>query len=110
MGELADGCAVAWNLVTGVHDAETRSERTLWVDGAPVELPPVAFAAGLDAITFARGEALAFTQEAVRERTDDLRLFKSDYIQPFGTFTGSFPGGHELAAGRGVMERHSALW
>lgn len=110
VGELTDGRTVGWNLVTGVHDAEHGSERTLWVDGEPHELPPVTFDAGLDAVAFPAGEELRFTSEAVRERTDDLAVFKSDYVQPFGTFTGAFPGGHTLASGRGVMERHKALW
>jgi hypothetical protein len=110
VGELADGRAVAWNLVDGVHDAVVGSERTIWVEGAPVETAPVSFASSLDAIAFADGSTLSFAAEATRERTDDLGLFKSDYVQPFGTFTGTLEGGLELAAGRGVMERHSALW
>ncbi len=110
VGALADGRTVGWNLVHGVHDAPVASERTLWVDGAPVELPPVAFAADLAAVSFASGESLAFAPEAVRARCDDLKLFRSDYRQPFGTFTGTFPGGLRLACGRGVMERHAALW
>ena len=48
--------------------------------------------------------------EATRSRHDNLGLFKSDYTQPFGAFSGTLPGGLELADGRGVMERHSALW
>ena len=110
VGSLSDGRAVGWNLVTGVHDAEVGSERTLWVDGVPSELPPVTFAEDLSAVSFPSRESLSFTREAVRERRDDLGVFKSDYIQPFGAFTGSLPGGLELAVGRGVMERHSALW
>ncbi len=34
-------------------------------------------------------------------------VFASDYRQPFGTFSGTLPGGLELAEGFGVMERHS---
>jgi hypothetical protein len=109
-GALADGRTVGWNLVTGLHDAAAGSERTLWVDGVPVEAPPVAFAADLTSVGWASGEALAFTPEATRERHDDLRVFRSDYVQPFGRFTGTLPGGLELAEGLGVMERHTALW
>jgi hypothetical protein len=110
VGSLSDGRPVGWNLVAGVHDAETGSERTLWIDGEPVEAPPVRFTPDLSAVTFPAGEGLTFTAEASRERHDDLKLFRSDYVQPFGTFAGTLPGGLELAAGRGVMERHSALW
>ena len=110
VGTLTDGRTVGWNLVTGIHDAEHGSERTLWIDGVPQELEPVTFSDALDAITFPGGEQLAFASEAVSERDDDLGLFKSDYVQPFGTFTGAFPGGLTLAEGRGVMERHRALW
>jgi hypothetical protein len=110
VGTLADGRAVGWNLVRGVHDAEVGSERTIWIDGKPSELPPVTFASDLSAVSFAAGESLSFTSEAVRERNDDLGLVKSEYTQPFGAFTGTLPGGLSLADGLGVMERHSALW
>ena len=110
VGRLIDGRAVAWNLVTGVHDADSASERTIWVEGEPVETAPVTFGDDLDAIAFGDGSALAFAAEATRARTDDLVAFRSDYVQPFGTFTGTLEGGLELAEGRGVMERHTALW
>ena len=106
VGELADGRACGWNLVRGIHDGETGSERAVWVEGeAPVEVPPVVFAADLSGV----GD-LTFASEAVRERRDDLVVLRSDYVQPFGTFTGTLPGGLELREGRGVMERHAALW
>ena len=110
VGRLVDGRAVAWNLVAGVHDAEAASERTIWVAGAPVEARPVSFGASLDTVSFADGSALQFTAEATRSRIDDLVVFKSDYLQPFGTFAGTLEGGLELAEGRGVMERHTARW
>jgi hypothetical protein len=110
VGRLVDGRSVAWNLVTGVHDSERASERTIWVDGTPVETAPVTFAEDLGSIAFRDGSELRFAGEATRERTDDLLVFRSDYVQPFGTFAGTLEGGLELAEGRGVMERHSALW
>ena len=109
VGALVDGRAVGWNLVRGVHDADVGSERTLWVDGSPAELPPCTFAPDLSGVSF-DGGSLSFSREAVRERVDDLKVFRSEYAQPFGTFTGSFPGDLELREGYGVMERHSALW
>ena len=106
VGELEDGRAVGWNLVSGIHDGETGSERAVWVEGSPpFEPPPVTFASDLSSV----GE-LSFVTEASRARSDDLVVFRSDYVQPFGTFTGSLPGGLVLREGRGVMERHSAVW
>jgi hypothetical protein len=104
-GIAIGGEPVVWNLVAGVHDAPRQSERTVWVDGAPCEVGPVAFAEGLDAV----GD-LRFTPEAERVRRDDLLLIASDYRQPFGAFTGTLPDGTELASGYGVMERHRARW
>jgi Protein of unknown function (DUF2804) len=110
VGATDDGRTVGWNVVAGVHDAETASERTIWVDGVPAEAPPATFASGLAGVVFASGERLAFTAEATRARRDDLGVVRSDYVQPFGTFAGALPGGLRLAEGRGVMERHQALW
>jgi hypothetical protein len=104
VGELASGSAVVWNLVDGVHDAPTSSERTVWVDGAPREVAPVAFD-GLRAV----GE-LEFHAVATRARRDRLLIVSSDYEAPFGSFSGSVLEAGELASGWGVMERHSARW
>jgi len=112
VGVAADGHAVAWNLVTGVHDAPRQSERTVWVDGVAREVAPVAFTGDLDGVRFAAddGGELHFTAEAERARRDDLKLFVSDYRQPFGTFAGTLPGGIELAEAYGVMECHDVRW
>ena len=104
-GIAADGEAVVWNLVAGVHDAPRGSERTVWIDGVPREVGPSVFAEGLDAV----GD-LRFAPEAERVRRDDVLLIASDYRQPFGTFAGTLPDGTELASGHGVMERHRARW
>jgi Protein of unknown function (DUF2804) len=109
-GVSVRGERLVWNLVAGVHDAPRDSERTLWIDGVPRELPPCAFAGDLSAVTWPDGAALRFAEEARRARRDDLRLVVSDYAQPFGTFAGTLPGGVEVARGWGVMERHDVLW
>ena len=109
-GLTSDGRAVSWNLVAGVHDAPTQSERTVWVDGEPAEVGPVAFAPDLSQVTFAEGGSLEFTEWAAREEDKNLLLMRSRYRQPFGTFTGMLPGGIELAQGYGVMEAHDVHW
>jgi hypothetical protein len=105
VGAAGDGRALAWNLVAGVNDPVTGSERTVWVDGDPVEAPPSTFASGLSAV-----DELRFEAEATRRRRENLLLIRSDYVQPFGTFSGSLPGGIPLAEGYGVMERHDVRW
>jgi hypothetical protein len=110
VGETGDGRALGWNLVTGVNDPPACSERTLWVDGVAREVDPVRFDDELRAVRFADGGVLRFAAEAVRERHDELVVLRSDYLQPFGTFSGALPGGLTLAAGWGVMEHHRARW
>ena len=109
-GRARDGRSVAWNLVTGVHDSPAASERTLWVDHEPAEVGPVTFAPDLSQVTFAEGGSLQFTEWAAREEDMNVVLMRSRYRQPFGTFTGTLPGGVELAEGYGVMEEHDVLW
>jgi hypothetical protein len=105
VGESEGGQAVAWNLVEGVNDSRTDSERTIWVDGVLQEPPPQAFN---DALTQV-GE-LSFTPEATRSRSEHLVLVRSRYRQPFGTFAGTLPGGVRLKTGYGVMEDHEVWW
>jgi hypothetical protein len=105
VGEDASGRSLAWNLVSGVNDSRSGSERTVWVDGDPREVPPCRFAADLSSV-----DDLLFTAEAVRERDENLLLVRSRYRQPFGTFSGQLPGGIEVAQGYGVMEEHDVWW
>lgn len=105
IGRARDGRAVAWNLVDGVHDAPVASERTVWVDGEPEEVGPVAFADDLSGV----GD-LRFTEWSAREDHTNLLVMRSDYRQPFGSFAGGLPGGIELESGYGVMEWHDVRW
>ena len=109
-GLASDGRTLAWNLVTGVHDAPTASERTVWVDGTASEVGPVAFAPDLSQVTFAEGGSLEFSEWAAREEDKNMLVMRSRYRQPFGTFRGTLPGGIELAQGYGVMEEHDVRW
>ena len=110
VGTSPDGAELAWNLVSGVNDPTTRSERAVWVDGAPSEAPPVNFSADLRKIHDQQGHELRFHAEAERRRRENLVLIRSDYRAPFGTFSGTLPGGIALAHGLGVAEHHRAVW
>jgi hypothetical protein len=104
VGVLGSGEPVAWNLVDGVHDAPSGSERTVWVAGSAREVAPQAF----DGLAGVGG--LRFAAEATRARRERYVLMSSDYEQPFGTFTGSVPEVGALREGWGVMERHAVRW
>jgi hypothetical protein len=105
VGSDPEGAALAWNLVQGVNDPPQRSERTVWVDGVPSEPGPVAITPGLDSVG-----ALRFRAEATRTHRQNLVLVRSSYRQPFGTFSGTLPGGSRLSEGYGVMEDHDVWW
>jgi hypothetical protein len=105
VGRSLSGDGVAWNLVSGVNDPPQRSERTIWVHGVAHEAPPCHFAPDLQSV-----DALRFVPEAMLERHTNLGLVRSDYLQPLGRFSGTLPGGLELASGVGVMEHHDAWW
>jgi hypothetical protein len=110
VGETAAGEPVAWNLVEGVNDPPRGSERAVWRDGTPAEAPPVRFADSLAKISCEDGSELCFHAVAERSRSDSFVILSSDYRAPFGIFTGTLPGGVELARGYGVMEHHRARW
>ena len=109
VGRTRDGRAVGWNLVEGINDPPERSERAIWVDGEPFEPAPVRFE-GLDAIAFEEGARLSFSGECERRKEENRLIVRYSYRQPFGSFTGTLPGGLELDHGLGVMEHHDAYW
>lgn len=113
VGTDEDGAALAWNLVTGVNDPPTGSERAVWVDGVPRETAPVQFAADLTEVVAEDADddsRLHFAAEVVRRRNENLVVLKSEYTAPFGVYSGTLPGGIQLASGLGVMEHHRARW
>jgi uncharacterized protein DUF2804 len=110
VGQAPGGAALAWNLVSGVNDPPNGSERAVWIDGAPHEVPPVEFSASLLRVRGADGSELRFHPEAERAHRQNLLLVSSDYRAPFGSFSGTLPGGVALAHGLGVVEHHRALW
>ena len=109
VGRTTDGRDVGWNLVSGINDPPQRSERAIWVDGEPTEPAPVSFE-GLDAIALDGGAARVQRRVRAREAGEARRSSSTSYRQPFGTFTGTLPGGLELERGLGVMEHHDAHW
>jgi hypothetical protein len=114
VGRAEDGRTLAWNLVAGINDPPHASERTVWVGGVPSEVGPAArFAGDLSHVATDDGVELRFAAEATRRRRENLLLVRSDYRQPFGTFSGELPGPTgplALAEGFGVMEQHTAVW
>ena len=110
VGLAADGTPLAWNLVCGVNDPPVGSERAVWVSGVPHEVGPVEFADDLSAVRAEDGSELRFAATAERSRHENLLLVSSDYRAPFGSFSGTLPGGIEVVGGRGVMEHHRARW
>lgn len=100
---LAETTPVAWNLVEGLHDAPTGSERALWVDGRAHEVAPQPFAADLSSVG-----GMRFSAEATRAHRERLGIVASDYEAPFGSFSGELDG--VRIEGLGVMESHSARW
>ena len=110
VGHSVEGKRIGWNLVTGVNDGPTGSERCVWVDGEPREVGPVSFADDLSGVSFSEGGTMSFSEWGAREDHTNLLLLRSDYRQPFGTFSGELPGGVRLAEGYGVMEWHDVWW
>jgi hypothetical protein len=108
VGESVDGRALAWNLVEGINDPPSGSERAIWVEGEPTEPPPVRFE-GTAAIELGEAGVLHFASESEHAHDDDYLLIRSRYRHRFGSFAGSLAG-FELAGGLGVMEEHDALW
>jgi hypothetical protein len=110
VGSDLDGQPLAFNLVEGVNDPRSGSERAVWVGGEPREAVAVSFARDLSSIRSADGAELHFTPEAERRRHENLLVVSSDYRAPFGSFSGVLPGGIALAHGLGVVEHHRARW
>jgi Protein of unknown function (DUF2804) len=115
VGSGPGGQALAWNLVSGVNDPPSGSERAVWSGAGAYECGPVAFSADLSRIDGADGAQLRFVAEAQRSRKDNLLFVSSEYRAPFGTFSGALPGASgraplALASGLGVVEHHRARW
>jgi hypothetical protein len=110
VGSGPDGTPLAFNLVQGVNDPPSGSERAVWVAGVPREVPPVRFSTDLHSICSDDDSLLRFAPAAERARRENLLLVRSDYRAPFGSFGGTLPGGIPLEQAFGVVEHHRARW
>ncbi|HET7418688.1 MAG TPA: DUF2804 family protein [Solirubrobacterales bacterium] len=108
VGTSIEGRNLAWNLVEGINDPPSGSERAIWVDGEPAE-PPLSHFRDGESIELGDAGSLAFAAESRHARDDNYLLIRSRYRHSFGSFSGNL-GGLELAEGLGVMEEHDALW
>ena len=109
-GKLVDGRVAMWNAVVGLNDTLPHIENTVWIDGSPQPIGLVSIAKDLATVTFDDGNVMRFDRQAERATMIDFLIIRSAYRQPFGRFSGTLPGGLELAEGYGVMEDHLALW
>lgn len=109
VGTGRDGRSFAWNLVSGINDPPSASERTIWLAGKPTEPGPVSFQ-GLDTIHFEDESRLSFNAETQRTHHEGIPLLaRSDYEAPLGTFSGTLMG-LSVESALGVMEAHDAVW
>ena len=109
VGTARDGRSFAWNLVSGINDPPSSSERTIWVAGEPTEPGPVRFQ-GLDTIHFEDESRLNFAAETQRSHHEGIPLLaRSDYEAPLGTFSGTLMG-LSVESALGLMEAHDAVW
>ncbi len=104
------GRRVAWNAIVGLADSPTASERTLWIEGVGVEIPPVRFDPDGLTVFFSDGARLAFRQEAILRKHVALLRIRSKYDHGFGVWEGTLPGGLVVRDGVGVREWQDALW
>jgi hypothetical protein len=105
---------VAFNFSDGFLQGE--GENVVWIDGEPRAVGPVRFGfqpgepLGAWRLQTADGRVdLGFQPEGFRAQTVDLKLIRSRYLQPLGTFSGKIDG-VEVDGLPGVTEDHEARW
>ncbi len=109
VGKDSAGRTIAWNFVNGMHDRPDGNENAVWVDGERSTLSSAPIAEDLSSITIGNNR-LDFHQESERGAKSNLLIIRSEYRQPFGTFTGTLPGIGEIHDAYGVMEFHDVVW
>ncbi|HZR07927.1 MAG TPA: DUF2804 domain-containing protein [Myxococcales bacterium] len=112
-GGRAGSHRVAFNFSEGFLQGE--GENVAWIDGEPRAVGPVRISlpeapSGPWRVRSVDGRVdLTFEAEGERAQTVDLKLIRSRYVQPFGTFAGTLDG-VTVAALPGVTEDHEARW
>jgi hypothetical protein len=115
-GIAADGRRVGVNASTGMNAGT--GEDVVWWDGVPHRLTvrglaPVGDDPERDWQLVGPGTDLRLTPVGVRGAVEQLPLLTSNYVQPFGTWTGTLPDPAGASAGvrlAGVAEDHLAVW
>lgn len=109
-----DTVRLAFNFSEGFLQGE--GENVAWLDGHPRPTGEVRFERVSDDplsawnLRNATGEVdLIFRPEGYRAQSVDLKLIRSKYLQPFGTYSGSLFG-RALSGLPGVVEDHAARW
>lgn len=110
---------VGLNLSAEVYDDERGDslENAFWLDGRVRPLGGVAFEVprqpGVEdwRIRSRRGDEvdLVFTPLGARAQHLDLKMVRSDFVQPYGTFRGKVCG-QEIREVFGVVEDHTSVW
>ena len=105
---------VGFNFSEGLLQGE--GENAVWLDGSPRAAGPVSFTfdpaspMGPWSVRSQDGRVdLAFQPEGYRAQAVDLKLIRSQYLQPFGTFSGRLDG-VQIDGLPGVTEDHTARW
>lgn len=120
-GRLDDGTPVGLNLVEGFNEASTEAnENALWLGRRLIPLGRARFsynpADPLDEWTVRTVEGaveLRFRPIAAHREQRDLKLVRSRFVQPVGTFAGTLRVGDEVHSVRelpGVTEDQDILW
>ncbi len=105
------------NLSSEIYDVDGVSrENAFWCDGRVTPLGSVHFDvpenAGVDDWTLRsddRAVDLTFRPLGARAQHLDLKLIRSDFVQPYGTFQGQVCG-HDVDEMFGVVEDHLSVW
>ncbi len=118
-GFLHDGTAIGLNLSAQVYDDEKGHsvENALWLNGVVQPLSGVRFEVpsnpktGRWAIRSIDGDEvdIEFEPLGAREEHSNFGLVRTDFIQPYGRFSGHVAG-HDMAGCFGVVESHRSVW
>jgi hypothetical protein len=118
-GCLRDGTPIGLNLSAQVYEDDRGHsvENAFWLDGRVGRLEGVRFEVPQDPKTqswritsMTTDEVdLQFEPLGAREEHTNFGLVRSDFVQPYGRFTGHVRG-HDVTGGFGVVEVHLSVW